>query len=58
MWKILLDRLKEPSTAAGIGILWSAVPELIATGGASPMAWGQVVAGVVAIAKKEGGKGA
>lgn len=47
------QQLKQPSTYAGLGLLFSAIPALMATGFADPTAWAQVAMALVAIFKNE-----
>jgi O-antigen ligase len=49
-----MERLHEPSTWAGVGAMIPAIGELFITGGKSATAWGAVIAGLVAIFKREG----
>lgn len=46
-------RLTEPSSFAGYSAIAVAIPELIATGGHSPTAWGAVIAALFAIFRGE-----
>jgi hypothetical protein len=48
-----MDRLKEPSTWAGLGAVVSAIGPLVADY-QNPMAWAGVLAGLVAIFRREG----
>lgn len=48
-----MDRLKEPSTWAGIGALMPAIGQLFVDY-KNPMAWFGVIGGIIAIAKREG----
>lgn len=48
-----MKRFFEPSSFAGYGIIFYAIPELIASHGASPTAWAQVLTGLAAILKTE-----
>ena len=48
-----MNRIKEPSTWAGLGLVCHALSLLMASGGKDGAAWGQLVAGVVAVAAKE-----
>lgn len=50
-----LDRLKEPSTWAGFGLIFQAILLLIATKGMDGTAWGTLAAGVAAVAMPERG---
>lgn len=49
----LKKRLTEPSSFAGYSAIAVAIPELIATGGHSPTAWGAVIAALFAIFRGE-----
>ncbi len=49
------DRLKEPSTWAGIGLAIQGLMQAFATGGIDPEAWATIGAGVVAIMAPERG---
>jgi hypothetical protein len=49
-----MGRIFEASSMAGFGLILNALPELLASGGKSPIAWGQVFAGIFAVVKKEG----
>jgi hypothetical protein len=46
-------QFKEPSTYAGAGIVFTAIAQLVATGGNDPTAWATLIAGVIAIFKRE-----
>jgi hypothetical protein len=54
----MMNRLGEASSMAGIGLILNALGALATSGGKDPMAWGQVIAGIFAILKKEGGNAA
>jgi hypothetical protein len=47
------EQLKEPSTYAGLGIIFGAIASLIATHGADMTSWATLAAGLVAIFKRE-----
>lgn len=42
-------QLKDPSTYAGLGVVFASIPRLLATGGADPTAWAAIIGGLVAI---------
>jgi hypothetical protein len=46
------DRLKEPSTYAGLGLILQAVAQLIASKGTDPTAWGVLIPALVAVFRK------
>lgn len=46
-------RLVEPSSFAGYSAIAIAIPELIATGGNSPTAWGAIISALFAIFRGE-----
>lgn len=48
------SQVKQPSTYAGLGIIFSAIPQLLETQGQDGTAWAQVVMGLIAIFKNEG----
>lgn len=50
----ILQRLREPSTWAGVGLLLQGAAQIVATQGAEPMAWATFGAGIVAIVRPEG----
>ena len=47
--KFIIDRLKEPSTYAGLGLLLHGIAGLIASKGTDGQAWGTVAAGIGAV---------
>lgn len=47
-------QLKQPSTYAGLGVIFSAIPALLATGGTDMTAWAAIIGGIIAIFKNEG----
>jgi|GEM_PF-4098073 hypothetical protein len=47
------ERLKEPSTWAGIGLVIQGAVQAYATGGADMAAWATIAAGMAAIIKPE-----
>ena len=49
----MFQRIKEASSWAGIAGLIHAIAELVATQGASPQAWGVLIASVAAVAIPE-----
>ncbi len=49
----LQGRIKEPSTWAGLGVVMTAIGQLIASGGVDPTAWVAVLGGIFAIWKRE-----
>ncbi|RZS56724.1 hypothetical protein [Sphaerotilus mobilis] len=49
-----MSRLFEASSLAGIGLIVNAAPALLASRGTDPMAWGSLIAGALAIVKREG----
>lgn len=49
-----MNRITEASSMAGIGLIVQALPALLVNR-ADPMAWGGVIAGVLAILKRERG---
>lgn len=51
-----MNRLKEPSTWAGVGLIFTALAQIIASKGTDQQAWAQAAAGVAAVALREGGK--
>lgn len=48
-----MDRLKEPSTWAGIGALMPSIGQLVVDA-KNPLAWLGVIGGIIAIAQREG----
>ncbi len=44
---------KQPSTYAGLGIIFTAIPALMASGFTDPAAWVQAIMGLIAIVKNE-----
>lgn len=48
----LTDRAKEPSTYAGIGLIFQAVATLVATKGTDPGAWAVLIPALVAVFRK------
>lgn len=50
-----MNRLKQPSTWAGLGLIFQALAGLIASKGTDPQAWATVAAGVGAVIINEKG---
>lgn len=50
-----MNRLAEASSMAGIGLVLTAIGPLFQSRGKDPMAWGQLIAGALAIWKREKG---
>lgn len=50
-----MNRLKQPSTWAGLGLIMHAVAALITSKGTDPQAWAGIAAGVVAVVLNEQG---
>lgn len=48
----MADRLKEPSSYAGIGLIFQSVAVLVATKGTDTTAWGVLIPALVALFKK------
>lgn len=51
-----IERLKEPSTWAGFGLIFQAILLLLASKGMDGTAWGTLAAGVAAVVMPESGK--
>lgn len=51
------ERLSEPSTWAGIGLVIQGAVQAFATGGADPAAWATIAAGMAAVLKPEAAGG-
>lgn len=49
-----IDRIKEPSTWAGLGLLCQGVAQLIASKGGDGQAWSTVATGMLAVFVREG----
>lgn len=47
-------RATEPSTWAGLGLLFQGIAQLLASKGTDATAWASVAAGAVAVIKREG----
>lgn len=52
----VVDRVREPSTWAGLGLLCQGVADLITSRGGDGQAWATVFAGVAAVFVREGGR--
>lgn len=51
-----LERLREPSSWAGFGLLFQGLAALIASKGLDPTAWASIASGVAAVAMPERSK--
>lgn len=51
-----MDRIKEPSTWAGLGLIFQGIGQLVASKGADMSGWASVWGGVAAVFIREKGK--
>lgn len=49
----VIERFKEPSTWAGLGLIAQGLGQLLASKGADPAGWASLSAGLVAVFRRE-----
>lgn len=48
-----MQRFKEPSTWAGLALIFQGIAQVVASKGADQTAWASIIGGVAAVAMKE-----